>query len=105
MRYPKPWQIGNVDTDQPSDIPNTPRLSTIEILDSDEQIVCSIRTYSQYIAQDIITAINEYDKINKVKKVQHCADCFYCVKDMLNDDVKCVFPKECSNKNLFVRKE
>ena len=101
MRYPKPWQIGKVKIDPPNNI-NTPRMSTIEIIDADEKRVCLIRTYSQPIAQDIINAINEYDQLNTVKQ---CADCLYYTKDMLSGYVQCKFPKECHNKHLFSRKE
>lgn len=103
-RYPKPWQIGKVDLDPTSDIHFEPRLSTIELVDANEKVICTIRIHVQYVARDIIDTINECDKINKTKKVQHCADCFYYAKDILTDEVKCKFPKECVNKKLFERK-
>ena len=98
MRYTKPWQIGKVTLDPPSDIPFEPRLSTIEILDADEQIVCSIRTYSQYIAREIVDTINEYDKTMKLKE---CVDCLYYIKDVLTGSNTCKFPLYCHNKYLF----
>lgn len=103
MRYPKPWQIGNIILDKaPFDLPFEPRLSTVEILDADNKQICSIRTYSEYIVKDIVDTMNEYDKSMRIK---HCADCLYYIKDILSGDYRCKYPKDCVNKNLFERND
>ena len=102
MRYPKPWKIGKVDLDPPSELPNIPRLSTVEIIDADEQIVCTIRTYSQPVVREIVDTINEYDKSTKIKE---CEDCLYYIKDILTGYSKCKYPLQCHNKHLFKGKD